>query len=213
VTTSGAVQGDQLRDLVSIYDIGKERLEQEVGTDRLSTIATQAIAVAVSSVRTETGLLAIAGKLLAVLRAPALLFYVFARDAQYRSRTGIAINAAALAAGLVILATHIFAEKGPYNAWLLALSVAAIVAPMLWAALRWPGVARKIGAVLAVVVLAFVVAVLLHVITLPGLTTQAWQSIAAASLGVLVLFLAAGFWPVRRRLWGNTLRRPPGDSS
>jgi hypothetical protein len=124
------VQGDQLRDLVSIYDIGKERLEQEVGTDRLSTIATQAIAVAVSSVRTETGLLAIAGKLLAVLRAPALLFYVFARDAQYRSRTGIAINAAALAAGLVILATHIFAEKGPYNAWLLALSVAAIVAPM-----------------------------------------------------------------------------------
>jgi hypothetical protein len=117
------------------------------------------------------------------------------------------------AAGLVILATHIFAEKGPYNAWLLALSVAAIVAPMLWAALRWPGVARKIGAVLAVVVLAFVVAVLLHVITLPGLTSQAWQSIAAASLGVLVLFLAAGFWPVRRRLWGNTLRRPPGDSS
>jgi hypothetical protein len=30
------------------------------------------------------------------------------------------------AAGLVILATHIFAEKGPYNAWLLELSVAAI---------------------------------------------------------------------------------------
>lgn len=201
VTTSGAVQGDQLRDLVSIYDIGKERLAQEVGTDRLSTIATKAIAVAVSSVRTQTGLLAVAGKLLAVLRAPALLFYVFARDVQYRSRTGVAINAAALAAGLVILATHVLAENKPYNPWLLALSVAAIMAPMLWAALRWPGVAKQIAAVLVIAVLAFVLAILLRVPKLlPELTTPAWQSIAAASVGVLVLFLAAGFWPVRRRL-------------
>jgi Protein of unknown function (DUF3376) len=201
VTTSGVVQGDQLRDLVSICDIGKERLEEEVGTDRLSTIATQAIAVAVSSMRTETGLLAIAGKLMAVLRSPALLFYVFARDAQYRSRTGVAIGAAALAAGLVILVTHVVVKESPYNNnWLLGLSVAAIAAPMVWAALQWPGVARKIGAVLAVVVLAFVVAVLLGVKILPTFTTEAWQSIAAGSLGVLVLFLTAGFWPVRRRI-------------
>jgi patatin-related protein len=204
VTTSGIVQGDQLRDLVSICDIGKERLEQEVGTDRLSTIATQAIAVAVSSMRTETGLLAIAGKLLAVLRSPTLLFYVFARDAKYHSRTAVAIGAAALAAGFVILLTHVFAEAGhkPYNATLLALGVAAIAAPMAWAAWKWPGIARKIGAVLAILVLAVVVVVLVGAYPLPG-STQAWQSIAAGSLGVLVLLLAAGFWPVRRR----TVRR------
>jgi hypothetical protein len=150
--------------------------------------------------RTEKGLLAIAGKLLAVLRAPSLVFYVFARDAQYRSRTGVAIAAAALAAALVILVTHVVVKESPYHSGLLGLSVAAIVAPMVWAALQWPGVVRKIGAVLAVVVLAFVAAVLLGVNFLPTLTTEAWRSIAAGSLGVLVLFLAAGFWPVRRRL-------------
>ncbi len=198
VTTAGTVQADQLRDLVSICDIGKERLEREVGTDRLSTIATQAVAVAFSSVRTEIQLLAIIGKLIAVLRAPSLVFYVFARDAQYRSRTGVAINAAALAAGVVIIATQGLAEKAPYSGWLLIMGIAMIVAPLLWAALRWPGFGRKIGAVLTVVVVAFVVAILLHVVTLPGFTTQTWQSIGAVSFGLLVLLIAARLWS-----WGG----------
>src|SRR5262249_55882444 len=141
-------------------------------------------------------------KLLAVLRAPTLLFYVFARGAQYRSRTGVAVIAAALAAGPGILGTHRFErlrlKPGLNPPWLVALRVAAIVGPPVWAALQWPGVARKIGAVLAVVVLALVVALLLGVFD--PFTPEAWRSIAAASLGVLVLFLAGGFWPVRRRL-------------
>jgi patatin-related protein len=194
------VQADQLGELLSLCDIGKERLEREVGTDRLFTIATQAVAVAISSVRTDTGLLAIAGKLLAMLRAPALLFYIFARDAQYRSRIGVAVNAAVLAAGIVILATHVVAEKGPYHVGLLALSVVAIAATVLWAALRWPGLGRKIRAVLAVLLLTFVAAVLLHVVTLPNFTIEAWQTVAVASVGMLVILIMADFWPLRRRL-------------
>jgi hypothetical protein len=198
VTQNGAVKADQLRDVLSMCEIGKERIELEVGTDRLSAAATQAIAVAVSSMRTQAGVLAIAAKLIAVLRAPALLSYVFARDAQYRSRTGVALNAAALAAGIVIVATQIWAEKGPYHGWLLGLGIAGIAVPSLWAALRWPGIVRKIAAVAAVVVLALMLAIFLDVVTLPGVTIQTWKSIAAASVGLLVLLLAAGFWPARR---------------
>lgn len=199
VTTGGLVQADQLCDLVSMCDIGKERLEREIGTDPLSAIATRAVAVAVSSVRTEKRLLALAGKLLAVLRAPTLLFYVFARDAQSRSRTGTAINAAAFAAGLVIILTQFFAKKAPYHPILLALGISAVSASACWAALRWPGIARKIAAVLAVLMLSLVIAVLLQVVPLPGFTTRAWQSIAVVCVGLLVLLLAAGIRPSRVR--------------
>jgi patatin-related protein len=205
------VQADQLGDVLSICDIGSERLESEVGTDRLSTIATQAVAVAVSSMRTEAKLLAIVGKLLAVLRAPAILFYIFARNAQYRSRTGVAANAAAVAAGAVVIVTQIIAEKGPYNGSLLALAIAAIVLPVLWVALQWPGIARKFAAFLAIIVLALVAAVLLHIVTLPKFTTGIWQSIATACVGIVVILLAAGFWPTRRKSLSRVTR--PSDSS
>jgi hypothetical protein len=198
VTQNSLVRADQLRDVLSMCEIGKERLEREVGTDRLSVVATQAIAVAVSSIRTEAGLLAIASKLIAVLRAPALLFHVFARDAQYRSRRGVAINAAVLAAGIVIVATQVFADKGPYGRWLLGLGIAAIAAPAMWGTLRWPGIARKIAAVFVVLFLALVLAVLLGAVVLPDFTIQTWQKIGATSLGLFVLLLAAGFWPTGR---------------
>jgi hypothetical protein len=181
VTTAGAVLPDQLRDVLSICEIGKERLEREIGTDRLSAVATQTLAVAVSSMGSQARLLAAAGKLLAMLRVPALLFYVFARDAQYRSRTGVAVNAAVLAAGVVILLTQAIAAHEPYNGWFVGLGITAIVGPSLLGALRWPGIARKIAAVLAVVVLAFVVAVLFRIVPLPG-AAEAWQSIAAVSV-------------------------------
>ena len=99
----------------------------------------------------EYHLLAMASKLIAMLRAPALLFYAFARNAQYSSRTGVALNAAALAAGAVIVATQLVAEKGPYAGWLLGLGIAGIAAPGLWAAFRWPGIVRKIAAVFVVI--------------------------------------------------------------
>lgn len=198
VTQNSLVRADQLRDVLSMCEIGKERLEHEVGTDRLSVVAIQAVAVAVSALRTEAGLLAIVSKLIAVLRAPALLFYVFARDAQYRSRTGVAINAAALAAGVVIVATQLVADKGPYSNWLLGLGIAAIAAPALWAALRWPGIARKLAAIFVVLFLALVLGVLLGVDVLPGFSIHTWQRIGTTSFGLSVLLLTAGFWPARR---------------
>jgi hypothetical protein len=42
--------------------------------------------------------------------------------------------------------------------------------------------------------------ILLNVIKLPGVTIQTWKTVAAASVGLLVLLLAAGFWPARRRM-------------
>ena len=197
VTQDGVLKADELRDVLSMCEIGKEQLEREAGTDRLSVIVTQTVAVAVSSIRTEAGLLAMASKLIAMLRAPALLFYAFARNAQYSSRTGVALNAAALAAGAVIVATQLVAEKGPYGGWLLGLGIAGIAAPALWAAFRWPGIVRKIAAVFVVLFLSLTVAVLLGVLVLPNLTIQTWQRIGAASLGVSVLLLTAGFWPIR----------------
>jgi patatin-related protein len=77
VTKNGVVGAAHLREILSMCEIGKERLQQEVGTDRLSATATQLIAVAVSSIRTEAGTLAIASKLIAALRAPALLILRF----------------------------------------------------------------------------------------------------------------------------------------
>ena len=197
-TAGGVVRADQLHSLLSSCEIGKERLEKEVGTDRLSTIASQTVALAVSSMRTESGLLAVVGKLTDFIRAPALLFYVFARDVQYRSRTGCAINAATFAAGIVILATEILANQ-PYGPWFVLLGIAAIIAPMLLAALRWPGAANKIVGVLVGVALLTAAAVLLHVRPLPDLSLQTWQDIAAASLGALALALFFWLWPVRRK--------------
>lgn len=199
VTTGGIVQAAHLSNLLAMCSIGSEKLEREVGTDRLSVLATQAIAVAVSAARVERGLLAFAGKLLTALRMPALLFYVFARAAQYRSGTGVAIMAALGTAGVVIIATQAFADKGPYGKALLGIGIAALLAPILWAALRWPGIARKTGAVLAVLVLGFVVAVLFGVLTLPVCTVRTWQNIAAGTAGLLVLLLVSGFGPVLRR--------------
>jgi hypothetical protein len=86
-----------------------------------------------------------AGKLMTLLRAPALLFYILARDVLYRSGTGAAINVAALAAGIVIVATHALSKNGPYNRPIIALGIAAITAPALWAAFKWRGIVCRCG--------------------------------------------------------------------
>jgi len=60
------------------------------------------------------------------------------------------------------------------------------------------------------VVLALVSLVLFQVVPLPSLTVATWQSIATASVGLIVLLLIAGFWPQRNRGWTrklNLLRR------
>jgi hypothetical protein len=91
--TTTLCRADQLGELLSLCDIGKERLEREVGTDRLFTIRhPKQSRLRFRPCAPILGLLAIAGKLLAMLRAPALLFYIFARDAQYRSRIGVAVK-------------------------------------------------------------------------------------------------------------------------
>ena len=207
------VPGDKLRELLVGYTIGKEKLEREIGTDRLSAIATQAIAVAVSSARTQMGVLAIVGRLMNVLRAPTLLFYVFARDVQYRSRTGVAANVALLAVGAAIVATEIFAKQ-PYSSWVVGLAVAALLIPVAWSAMRWPGAARKIRFFLVLLVLLAVADVFFPIVSPPELSTHAWQDIAAAGLGVLALNLLVGFWPwargqtrPKRSLWKTILVR------
>lgn len=55
VSGSGQLQAKDVRRLMSLCAVGKERLDSEFGTDRLSTIAAQAVALTVSSVREQRG--------------------------------------------------------------------------------------------------------------------------------------------------------------
>src|SRR5262249_42767356 len=80
VVVDGQVPGRELQGLFSLCEIGSERLAAEIGTDRLTQVASQAVAVAASSLRNQTGTFALVGRLFTVLRMPTLLLYLMARD-------------------------------------------------------------------------------------------------------------------------------------
>ena len=201
VAVNGAVPGHQLQDLFSLCALGSERLASEVGTDRLTTVATQAVAVAVSSVHNRKGLFALVGRLFAVLRAPSLLFYVFARNVTLSSPTAAAINGALFAAGLIIVGTALYEalfQEGPqYPTWLILCGAAGFVAPAAWAAIRWYQAAKRIGEIVTVLLLigiyilfVGVFLVFFHVIKAPALSLTIWQNVAVGSLGLLVVGFA-----------------------
>jgi hypothetical protein len=136
-TAAGLVYPGDVSRILSLCTIGKERLDNELGTDKLTTVAAQTVALTISAVQSHHGWFKAVGSMLGMLRAPALFFYLSARNAQFDSRSGLAFNAGLLVAGVVIVLTAAFAP-GTYNHWILVAGVTALLVSILAGVLRLP---------------------------------------------------------------------------
>ena len=106
----GARQGDSLdpskvRSIMAHYCVGSQRQVDEIGNDRLSLLATQAVAVSISALRREAASFRMLGSTLTTLRLPALATYVLIRNSAIGSRGAFGFNLMAFAVGTTIVAT------------------------------------------------------------------------------------------------------------
>jgi patatin-related protein len=173
------------------YQIGSERLANEIGTDLMLRTGTQTAVVAHAAASGERSGLKPAAPLLTALRWPVHLLYLLGHRLSHESRTSAGITTALLVAGFLLVFASQAWDKAPAGtavagwsllfAWLItaylrnrwaAALIGVLLAIMLYLA---AGPERAIGAVAAV-------AIAIAIITLP-----AWLSTTAIAL-------AAAWW-------------------
>ncbi|HVC62278.1 MAG TPA: patatin-like protein [Acetobacteraceae bacterium] len=191
------VPAAQVRAMLAGCRLGLEKIEDDVGTDRLTAIAAQTTAVAISAMARQDGWLTGFGKMMAVLRTPSLLFYLFAMSARLGSRTGLASSVAVFVAGAAIVATAPFATS-QYPDWLLLAGIAAFFAGGLFLVVRVGLVWRILLLVGAAAAIAWFV---WYAVKLPDLPPAIWVGVGL----IEVLVLAAAIFgrlplPPRQRI-------------
>jgi patatin-related protein len=176
--------------LLADCTLGKERIEDDVGTDRLTTLGSQTAAVAIAASSRQSGWLASVGKLVALLRAPSLLFYLFARNASAGSGSGLAFNVAVFVAGATVLASAGFAGAD-YGNWLMLAAVTAFLVGGLFVVVRVP---RWLRVLIVLGALALgIVALRRWAQALPQASTGVWAGVAILEFLVL---LGIVIWPL-----------------
>ena len=132
--------------------IGEERIEDEVGSDLVTAVASRAAAVIVTAGAGKHSNLGPVKRLFAFGRAPAIGFNFLAENLVKQSRTGVALFTAALTIGATLLALDIvYVDEVP--GWLWTAGVVLFVAAMAAAFMRRSGMALAVTAIAGVVLL------------------------------------------------------------
>lgn len=147
--------------------IAEEQLREEVGSDLLTKTVSKALAVTVSAASAPKSGLGLLRGLLALIRAPVLLFYFMAQNLDRSSRTSAALNATLISVGATLTGLVIFGvvSQSDMPTFLLSAGVVLLSAGLLLALVRRPAI--------CVIVLAAVVA---------GLLWWTWSSNSLANL-------------------------------
>jgi patatin-related protein len=180
--------------LLSKCGLGRERIHLEVGTDHLTVTASQTAAVTVAAISGQEGWAKSVGRLLASLRTPLLMFYLFARNAQYQSPTGLAFNVFMFTAGLAVVIISMMTQID-YD-WLVAAGWGALIAGGLLLTIKLPPWGRA-AVVVAAVALVIVLAVQ-HLV--PSIKPEGRWGLVAVVEFLLLVFLIFGHLLVPRNL-------------
>lgn len=183
-------------DLVRLFagcEIGKQRIDQQVGSDMLTATASRAAAVAVAAGQANISGLGPVRLILKAMRAPVLGAYVFIQSAVSGGRTMAFLLGLTLAFSITVLGLRLALDAGAdFPSWLV--KAAAIAGATLWLAAVMRSVA--LGVLVAMVVGALVWARARDSLALPAWDARTWQSLA---LGIGALWLVASLrGPLRR---------------
>lgn len=175
------------------HTIGEESIGEQMGSDLFSATTAKTLAVA-SSVGYGAGeSLGPAKNVFRMARAIALAFYLMTRNMLHGSRTGAAVNGAAMAAGAAIVGLILFGVTG-IPPWVVTMGWALLGAGILVGLFRW------MGATLVAVVLGVLAWFLRGQIArvLPWLASEKWgPPIVIAAITCALLILGS----VRRPRW------------